>query len=225
MTLSVFMRMSLGGDGGAGKAGAWIRLRIGTPPLYCPRMARSILPGPRAFLAHAPWMVLAVVVAGCGGSPPTELAGFQLGMSQEAAMTEVRERGGFTCRLTASRPRLTTCEGPTPDGDVRLVVRDDALIWIRLRMDPAGPRPERAVRRLVGRPGDPAWRERPYFMPPDSAPAYHTLWVDRDTTRTLSLLCADRRLAPPCYAELTRTSPPAVEAKLDSLMGIRSAPL
>jgi hypothetical protein len=177
-----------------------------------------------ATLANAFWLALAVGVAGCGGSPPTQLVGLRLGMSQEALMTEVRERGGFTCRLTGSRPRLTTCEGPTPDGHVRVVVRDDEVIWIQLRMDPTGPRPERTVRRLVRRLDDPAWRERPHFMPPDSAPAYHTLWVDRDSTRFLSLLCADRRLAPPCYAELARTSPVAVEAKLDTLMGIQPAP-
>lgn len=77
------------------------------------------------------------------------------------------------------------------------------------------------MRRFVRRFGAPAWRDRPHAMPSDTTPVYHTLWLDRDSTRALAMMCVGERLVPPCVAELARTSPAAVEAKLDTLLRIR----
>lgn len=175
----------------------------------------------RTLLAGAPSLALGLALAGCGGSPPDNLDGFRLGMSQEQVMAEARSRGDFTCRLQGTRPRLMTCDGPTPEGQLRIVVHDDATTYLGIRMEPSGSRPERTMRRFVRRFGDPAWRERPHPMPFDSAEAFHTLWLDRDTTRALAMMCEGVGLVPPCYAELARTSPAAVEAKLDTLLRIR----
>jgi hypothetical protein len=173
----------------------------------------------RPLRAAVPWLIL--TLAGCGRSPPSELGGFGLRMSQEQVVAESRARTGSTCHLTGTRPRLTVCQGFDPGGDFRVVVLDDAITSIRIRLEPEGRRPQRAVRRFVKKFGDPVWRERPYHSPLDPAAGYHTLWLSRDSTRSLALICADRGLAPPCFAELTRTSPTAVEAKLDTLLGIR----
>lgn len=173
----------------------------------------------RRLAALAPWLALAL--AGCSGSPPRELGGFGLGMSQEQVVEESRRRGGSTCQLTGTRPRLTVCQGFQPGDRYRVTVVDDATASIHLRMDPGGRRPQREVRRFVRRFGTPVWRERPTPPAIESAGGYHTYWIDRDSTRSLALVCADRGLVPPCSAELARTSPAAVEAKLDTLLGIR----
>lgn len=173
----------------------------------------------RPLLAAVPW--LAVGLAGCGGDPPKELGGFSLGMSQEQVLEESRRQGGSTCHLKGTRPRLTVCQGSEPGREFRVVVLDDAIASIRLEMEPAGRRPQRAIRRFVRRFGDPVWRERPYPPSLDVAPGYHTLWVNGDSTRSLAMICAGRRLVPPCSAELARTTRSTVEAKLDTLLGIR----
>lgn len=165
--------------------------------------------------------VLGLALPACGGSPPRELGGFGLHMSQEQVVVESRGRGASSCTLTGTRPRLTVCEGFEPGEQYRVVVLDDTTTSIRLRMAPDGRRPERELRRFARTFGDPAWRERPAPMPGESARGYHTLWLDRDSSRALALTCRDRRLVPPCYAELTRTSPAAIEATLDSLLNIR----
>ena len=163
-----------------------------------------------------------VPVLGCGGEPPDTLAGFALGLTQAQVMDAARSEGGFRCRLRGSRPRLAVCEGPVDEGLVRVVVRDDSVVSVSLRLEPAPDgRPRRAIRRFVEPFGDPAWRDRPYpplVLPPEG---YHTLWVDDDTVRALSLICAGEGLEPPCTAELTSVSPAALEARLDTLLGIR----
>lgn len=163
--------------------------------------------------------VLSLCLTGCGGSPPTSLAGFTLGMSQEAVLAETAAQGNFNCRLRGVAPAVTLCEGITADGQVRVVVHDGAAVSVSLQLEPAGRRPERAVNRFVRRFGAPAWRERPY--PPREPRGYHTLWLDRDSTRSLAMICSGRRLEPPCSAELSRTAPSTVQAQLDALLEIQ----
>jgi hypothetical protein len=165
-------------------------------------------------------VLLTVALTGCGRSPPKEMAGFGLGMSQDQVVTEAARHGGFTCHLSGTRPRLATCAGTTAQGPARVRVRENQVVAVSLEMDPGGRRPQRAMRRFTRRFGEPAWEERPFPTPFDSITGYHTLWLNRDSTRALGVVCAGRRLAPPCTAELSRTSPDAVEMKLDSLLGI-----
>lgn len=167
---------------------------------------------------------LALAAAGCGGDPPRSLAGFSLGMSQERVMDAVRARGGFTCNVRGTRPPMTSCEGPSEDGPVRVVVRQDTAVEIALLMDPDVRNPRRAMRRYVRPFGPPAWRERPYPSRAAAVEGYHTLWLDRDTTRAIALVCAGRDLVPPCTVELTRTSPARILAVLDSLLDARQPP-
>lgn len=170
---------------------------------------------------------MAVVVlasaAACGGEPPRSLAGFELGQTQEQVLEAARSRGGFDCRLRSSRPPLAVCEGPTEQGTVTVLVRGDSVVSVRLRIEPgdADDRPRAAIRRFVRPFGDPAWRDRPY--PPRSLPPdrFHTQWIDGDSLRSLALICAHEDLGPPCTAELTATRPAAVEARRDTLLGIR----
>jgi hypothetical protein len=161
---------------------------------------------------------VALVMAGCGGSPPRELAGFALGESQEEVLARARP-GGFTCHLRGTVPRVTACDGDTDEGHARVVVRNDATVFISLDLDPGGRNPQRVMRRYVRRFGTPAWTERPY--PPAEADRFHTLWLDRDSTRALAMICSGRGLAPPCTAELTRTTPRQVQTRLDSILNIR----
>lgn len=165
--------------------------------------------------------VVAAPMAGCGGGPPRELAGFSLGMSQEQVMEEARRMGGFTCHVRGTRPRLTACEGQTPDGTVQVTVQDNATVAIALVRDPAGRNPQRQMRRFVKGFGDPAWRDRPFPTRSDPSQGLHTIWLSADSTRAMALVCAGRRLEPPCTAELAVTSPAQVLAALDGLMGIQ----
>jgi hypothetical protein len=158
--------------------------------------------------------------AGCRDEPPRSLAGFALGMSQERAMAEARSHGGFTCSVRGTQPRQSVCEGDTPDGPVRVLVHQDTLVEVTVRMDPDVRNPRRAMRHFVRKFGEPAWRERPY--PSRFAPleGHHTLWLDRDSTRSVALVCDGPRLEPPCLVELAATSPARVLATLDSLLEI-----
>jgi hypothetical protein len=165
--------------------------------------------------------VMAAAMAGCGGGPPRELAGFSLGMSREQVMAEARRTGGFTCHIRGTRPRLTTCEGQTPDGTVQVTVRDDTTEAVALVRDPSGRNPQRQMQRFVKGFGDPAWRDRPFPTRSDPSQGLHTLWLSADSTRSMALVCAGRRLEPPCTAELAVTSPAQVHAFLDDLMGIQ----
>jgi hypothetical protein len=175
----------------------------------------------RPLRVSAPWIVLALASAGCGGSPPTELAGFSLAMSQEQVITESRRRAQATCHIKGTRPRVTVCEGVGPDEEFRVIVVNDTTTHIRVTMRPDGRRPQRVMRRFTRAFGKPVWRERPHQPPLHANTGFHTLWLNRDSTRAVALVCADTRLAPPCAVELARTSPPAVEAILDELLGIR----
>jgi hypothetical protein len=142
-------------------------------------------------------------------------------MSQEQVVLETRRRGDSACHLSGTRPRVAVCEGRRSGEQFRVVVLDDAATSIRAPVPAHGRRPQRDVRRFVRRFGEPAWRDRPYHPASEPAPGYHTLWLDRDSTRSLAMICAARALGPPCSAELARTSPAAVEAKLDSILNIR----
>jgi hypothetical protein len=166
-------------------------------------------------------LALAAPLAACGGGPPRELAGFALGMSQEQVMAQARRTGGFTCHLHGTRPRLTTCQGHTPDGEVQVIVQENMTVAISLVREPSGRNPRRQMRRFVKGFGDPAWRERPYPSRFDTVQGYHTLWVNSDSTRSLALVCAGRRTEPPCRAMLEVTTPGDVHASLDSLLGIQ----
>jgi hypothetical protein len=165
--------------------------------------------------------IMGAPVAGCGGGPPRELAGFGLGSSQEQVMAEARRTGGFTCHVRGTRPRLTTCEGQTADGLVKVTVRDDTTVAVVLVRDPVGRNPPRQMRRFVKGFGDPAWRDRPFPNRADPIQGFHTLWLSADSSRSMALVCAERRLQPPCTAELAVTSPARVLAALDDLMGIQ----
>lgn len=177
-------------------------------------MPRSTLP---VLLAAS----LAPALVGCRPSPPTHLGGFRLDMSQQDVVDESRRRPESACHLAGTRPRVAVCEGTRPGHEFRVVVVGDTTAYIRVRMQPEGPRPERGMRRFVSRFGEPAWRERPHTAPFEPRAGYHTLWLNRDSTRSLAMICAAAGLGPPCSAELARTSPAAVEAKLDTLLGIR----
>jgi hypothetical protein len=165
--------------------------------------------------------VMAAPMTGCGGGPPRDLAGFSLGMSQEQVLAEARRTGGFTCHVRGTRPRLTTCEGQTLDGTVQVTVRDDTTVAVALARDPAGRNPQRQMWRFVKGFGDPAWRDRPFPNRAEPTQGFHTLWLSADSTRSMALVCAQRRLQPPCAAELAVTSPARVHASLDHLMGIQ----
>lgn len=164
--------------------------------------------------------LLVAGLAACGGSPPEELGGFALGMSQAQVVEAARAAGSFTCRMRGTRPRITTCEGPTPEGTVRVLVRDDVARVITLRRDPEGRDPQRQMRRSVRGFGDAAWRERPYPGRERPVEGYQTLWLNEDSTRALATVCAGTGLRPPCVLELATTSPAGVLAKLDTLLGI-----
>ena len=144
----------------------------------------------------------------------------RLGLTQQEVLDAVRARGGFNCRLRASRPKLTVCEGPAQGGTLTVVVEGDSVVRLGLRLDAGGEDPGRAVRRFVKPFGDAAWRDRP--QPPRASPpeGYHTLWLDEDSTLGIALVCAGAGLEPPCTAELAETSPARVQARLDSLLGI-----
>lgn len=162
-----------------------------------------------------------ILVIGCGGEPPERLGGFEVGANQQEVVEAARARDGFQCRLRGTSPSEALCEGPAEEGVVSVLVRGDSLIRVRLRLDPAeDEEPEAFMRRFVSPFGKPAWRDRPPAPgspPPDR---YHTLWLDEDSVRGLTLLCAGPELEPPCTAELAETSPMDVNAKLDSLLGI-----
>jgi hypothetical protein len=162
---------------------------------------------------------VALGLAACSDPPGRDLAGFRLGMPQDDVMEIVRGHGTFTCQLRGTIPRLTTCEGTTTDGPVQVIIRNGETVSISLVLDPGGRRPQRAIRRFVRKLGDPAWQERP-FPPLDPDHGYHTLWMNRDSTRALALVCSGRRLEPPCTAELSRSEPAMVQARLDTLLGI-----
>jgi hypothetical protein len=166
-----------------------------------------------------PWLVLAV--AACGGAPPPALGGFRLDMSQEQVVAEARRGGEGQCNLKGTRPRIATCEGIRAGAAFRVVVVDDTTAYIRVGMHAVGRGPAREMRRLTRRLGDPVWKERPYQAPLLPSTGFHTLWLNRDSTRSLALICEGRGLTPPCSAELARTSPPEVESRLDALLGIR----
>jgi hypothetical protein len=174
----------------------------------------------RGTLLTVPWLALALALPGCGSSPPEELAGFRLAMSQQEVVLEARGRGDSACHLTGTRPRVAVCEGTRPGEAYRVVAVDDRTTYIRTELPVDERRPERAVRRFRGRLGEPAWRDRPYASS-EYAPAFHTLWLDRDSTRYLAMTCAARGFGPPCSAELARATPAAIEAKLDTILGIR----
>lgn len=164
----------------------------------------------------------ALFLTGCGGEPPETLAGFSLGLTQGELMEAARTRGGFGCRLRATRPKLTLCEGPSEEGVVRVLARGDSVESIALRLAPgADEEPRRVIRRFVKPFGEPAWRDRP--VPPRAVTpeGYHTFWIDGDSARAIALSCAGTDLEPPCTAELTETTPAGVRAKLDTLLGIR----
>lgn len=161
------------------------------------------------------------MVTGCGGEPPESLGGFELGANQQEVLADARARDGFQCRLRGTSPSEARCEGPAEEGVVSVLVRGDSLIHVRLRLDPGeDEEPERFMRRFVSSFGKPVWRDRP--PAPESPPPerYHTLWLDEDSVRGLTLLCARPELEPPCTAELAETSPRGVNAKLDTLLGI-----
>lgn len=163
-----------------------------------------------------------LIATGCGGELPESIGGFELGLTQDEVMEAARSRGGFECRLRSSRPTFTFCEGPSEEGRVGVVVRDDSVVQLSLRLEAEpGRSPDRAVHRFVRPLGEPAWRDRPYPPRSDPPAGYHTQWVDRDSARAMALVCAGERLAPPCTAELTATTPAGVEARLDTLLGIR----
>jgi hypothetical protein len=166
-------------------------------------------------------LTLALALVACRDSPPTELAGFRLSMSQEQVVLETRRRGDAACHLTGTRPPVAICEGRRAGDEFRVVVVGDTTASIRAPVPARGRRPHRDVGRFVRRFGEPAWRDRPYHPPSEPTPGFHTLWLTRDTTRSLAMICASRALGPPCAAELARTSPAAIEAKLDSILNIR----
>lgn len=163
---------------------------------------------------------LVLALAACGGGPPEDLAGFAPGMSQEQVVETARAAGSFTCRLQGTQPRITTCEGPTPEGTVRVFVRDGVARSVTLVRDPGGSNPRRAMRRFVRRFGDAAWRERPFPRRGAPVQGYHTIWLNQDSTRALAAVCAGTEFRPPCVLELATTSPAGVLAKLDTLLGI-----
>jgi hypothetical protein len=167
------------------------------------------------------WLPVVLLAWGCEGSPPETLGGFGLGLTQSELMEEARLRGGWGCRLRASRPPLTICEGPVEEGTVTVTIEGDSARSVRLRMAPdPDDDPGRAVRRWAGDFGTPLWRDRPYPPRSDPPTGYHTYWANEDSTRSLALVCAGREMAPPCTAELERASPVRVRATLDSLLGI-----
>lgn len=182
-------------------------------------MSIADCPGAARRRALAP--ILAAALVGCGGGPPRSMDGFSLGMSREEVLAEVRSRGGFTCSIRGTRPSLTLCEGPTSDGSVRVVVRQDSVVEVTVRTEPPARSPQRAMQRLARRFGEPAWRERPYPPRPARPEGYHSLWLSRDSTRSVAMLCQGERLTPPCTIELAATSPASIQAKLDSLLQIR----
>ncbi len=142
-------------------------------------------------------------------------------MSQAEVMDEAQRRGGFTCRLTGTRPSEATCTGPSAEGEVGILVRGDAALLITLRNDLPADHPARAMRRFVRGFGRPAWRDRPWPPRPAPAEGYHTLWLDHDSTRAAAVTCRGPRLQPPCSVTLYRTTPARVQARLDTLLGIR----
>lgn len=144
----------------------------------------------------------------------------RLGMTQQEVLDAVRARGGFNCRLRASRPKLTVCEGPAEGGALTVVVEGDSVVRLELRLDAGGENPRRTVRRFVKPFGDAVWRDRPQPPRASTPEGYHTLWLDEDTTRGIALVCAGSGLAPPCTAGLAETTPQRVQARLDSLLGI-----
>ena len=163
-----------------------------------------------------------LVLAGCGGEPPEELGGFTLGLTQQELLDAARTRGGFGCRLRATRPKQAICNGPAEEGEVQVTARGDSVESIALRLDPgADERPERVIRRFVKPFGEPAWRDRPLPPRAPTPESYHTFWIDADSIRALGMACAGPGLQPPCTAELTETTPAGVQAKLDTLLGIR----
>lgn len=172
-------------------------------------------------------LALASLLVACGGEPPESLAGFRLGMTQGEVTRAAGEIGGFTCRFRGTRPPVMVCAGETAEGPVRIVAVEDATRSITLTLDPSGRDPQRTLRRFVRGFGDPAWRERPVNAPAgrgqDRGEAYHTFWVNDDSTRAIAAVCAGAGLLPPCDLELTATSPAGVVAKLDSLLGIPPA--
>ncbi len=143
-------------------------------------------------------------------------------MSQTQVMAEANARPGFTCRLQASRPKLTACAGPTDQGRVEaVVVGDSGRVRITLELAREAEDPARATRDFAKPLGSPAWRDRPYPPLSDPPEGYHTYWVDQDSTRGVSMICRGEELGPPCNARLATITPAGVEAKLDSLMNIR----
>jgi hypothetical protein len=163
-----------------------------------------------------------LALAACGGEPPEAMAGFRLDMSQTQLMSAANARPGFTCRLQASRPKVTACSGPTDQGQAEaVVVGDSGDVRITLELARSTEDPARAIREFTKPFGSPAWRDRPYPPLVDPPEGYHTFWVSDDSTRGIALLCQHRELGPPCNARLTITSPAGVQAKLDTLMGIR----
>jgi hypothetical protein len=173
------------------------------------------------FLPAPTAAALLLALAGCGGEPPETLGGFELGLTHGQVMEAARARGGFSCRVRASRPPVTICTGPAEEGEVTAVVRDDSVVSIALRLDPAGPDGGRTIRRFVEPFGDPGWRDRPQPPASPTPESFHTLWLDEDSIRALALSCAERELGPPCTAELYETTPAGVQATLDSLLRIR----
>lgn len=169
-------------------------------------------------------LLLALTIAAltaCGGEPPETLGGFALGQTQQEVLSLARERGGYQCHVRATRPARAVCEGPAEAGRVTVEVVGDEVVGLLLRLEPDDEAPADAVGRFVRPFGNAAWRDRP--VPPRASPpeGYHTLWLDPDSSRSLALVCAGRGLGPPCTAELRQTSPAGVEARLDSLLGIR----
>lgn len=166
-------------------------------------------------------LLVTVFASACGGEPPEGLGGFRIGMSQSEAMDTAYAREGFTCRLLASVPKQTLCSGPTDQGSVEALVRGDTTVRVTLEVARTADDPVAATRRFARPFGDPAWRDRPY--PPTAEPpeGYHTLWVNEDSTRSIAMICRGPELGPPCNARLATTTPAGVEARLDSLLGIR----
>lgn len=167
-------------------------------------------------------LLLAGLALACGGEPPEELGGFRLDMTQSEVMELAYDRQGFVCRLVASRPKQTVCSGPSELGRLEAaVLGDSGSVRITVEIARDAEDPAAAVREFVDRFGEPAWRDRPYPPTSDPPEGYHTLWVSGDSTRAIALLCRGEALGPPCNARLTRSSPVAIEAKLDSLLNIR----
>ncbi len=166
-------------------------------------------------------MLLMAPVAACGGAPPEGLGGFELGMSQAQVMERSQRRGGFTCTLIGTRPKVTSCAGPTEGGPIEVLVRGDSAVRIILRKDVPDKHPARSMRRFARGFGKPAWSDRPWPLRPRPTERFNTVWLDRDTTRAIALTCRGRRLEPPCTAELNATTPARLQARLDSLLGIR----